>query len=214
MLCSRWVSSGMTELEAELYALTHRGNPGDVEFYARASSGAARVLELGSGCGRLLPALSRSARSVIGLDRESWFLKAARSSIRRLGAEARGRVQLTRGDLRAFELGLQFDRILLPYNTLYCLLNRRALAGCLRAVRSHLAPGGTFWFDVWCADGFMRQPNARARRDQREALVSLLHRGQVWDVFERSRLRSAEQRLDVIYRYVSRQRGTAIECSI
>ena len=49
----------LTELEAELYALTHRGNPGDTEFYARRCAGAGSVLELGTGYGRLLPALPR-----------------------------------------------------------------------------------------------------------------------------------------------------------
>src|SRR5262249_4327605 len=63
-------SARLTELEAELYALTHRGNPGDTQFYARQCAGVGSVLELGTGYGRLLPALLGAARAVTGLDRE------------------------------------------------------------------------------------------------------------------------------------------------
>lgn len=204
----------LTELEAELYALTHRGNPGDAEFYARQCAGAGSVLELGTGYGRLLPALLGAAREVVGLDREPNLLRSARRQLR----GARGRLTLLEADMQSFALGRRFDRIVLPYNALYCLLGRRALVSCFRSVRAHLAPGGGFLFDVWAADPFQRRARLRAlraaHRDEPGAIVSLAHRGQVWDVFERSRLRSAAQRLDVTYTYVSRQRGTQLEIPI
>jgi tRNA G46 methylase TrmB len=46
-------------LAAELYRLTHRGNPGDVGFYRKLCSGVQSVLELGCGYGRLLAALAQ-----------------------------------------------------------------------------------------------------------------------------------------------------------
>jgi SAM-dependent methyltransferase len=204
----------VTELEAELYALTHRGNPGDVEFYVRACAGAQRVLELGTGYGRLLPALLGTAERVVGLDREAAFLRAARRSVRRSNVAARGALQLVQGDLRDFELRGRFDRILLPYNALYCLLGRRELGRCLARVRAHLAPGGQFIFDVWSADRFLRSARASGHRDDPDAIVSVSHRGQVWQVFERSRLSSARQRLDVRYTYVSHPAGTVVEIPI
>jgi SAM-dependent methyltransferase len=201
----------LTELEAELYALTHRGNPGDGEFYARQCTGAGSVLELGTGYGRLLPALLGGRREVVGLDREPSLLRTARRQLR----GARGRLTLLEGDMQSFALGRRFDRIVLPYNALYCLLGRRALLSCFRSVCAHLAPGGGFLFDVWAADPFQRRARLRgAHRDEPGAIVTLAHRGQVWDVFERSRLRSAAQRLDVTYTYVSRQRGTQLEIPI
>jgi SAM-dependent methyltransferase len=208
------MTRGMTELEAELYALTHRGNPGDVEFYARACAGAERVLELGTGYGRLLPALLGAAKHVVGLDREPALLRAARRNVRRANAAGRGTLKLVEGDLRDFELRGLFDRILLPYNALYCLLGRRDLASCLARVRAHLAPGGQFLFDVWSADRFLQRPRASGHRDDRGAIVSLSHRRQVWDVFERSRLSSARQRLDVVYTYVARPGATRLEIPI
>jgi SAM-dependent methyltransferase len=209
--------SSLTELEAELYALTHRGQPGDAEFYARHCAGASRVLELGTGHGRLLPALAAAAAQVVGLDREPEFLRSARRRVRRLPAAERAAVQLVQGDLRDFELGRRFDRILVPYNALYCLLGSRALASCLRCVRAHLAPGGQLLFDVWAADAFAQHVRAGDRRDHRDdpgAIVSFRHRRQTWDVYERSSLRSARQRLDVVYTYVSRERGQRVQIEI
>lgn len=204
----------MTELEAELYALTHRGTPGDLEFYARVCAGASRVLELGTGYGRLLPALLAERRHVVGLDREAHLLRAARRCQGQLPRAERARLELVRGDMEQLQVGAQFDRILLPYNGLYCLLGRRALARCLRGVRAHLAPGGQFVFDVWAADRFARRAASSAHRDDDEAIVSLAHRGQTWDVFETSRLSCGAQRLDVTYTYVSRERGRRVTCHI
>jgi len=211
-------SAPLTELESELYALTHRGNAGDAEFYARQCTGVGSVLELGTGYGRLLPALIGAGRALVGLDREARLLRAARRALGSLSAAQRSSVQLVQGDMVDFSLGTKFDRIVLPYNALYCLLGRRALLSCFRCVRAHLAPGGKFVFDVWAADPFQRRARLRAQReahrDEAGAIVSIGHRGQVWDVFERSRLRSAVQRLDVTYTYVSRERGTRVEIAI
>ena len=211
-------SAPLTELQAELYALTHRGNAGDAEFYARQCAGVGSVLELGTGYGRLLPALSAAAREVVGLDRDASLLRAARRALRGLSVDQRQGVSLVQADMQSFALGRRFDRIVLPYNALYCLLGRRAVSSCFRSVRAHLAPGGRFVFDVWAADPFQRRVRLRvlreAHRDETGAIVSIAHRGQVWDMFEQSRLRSARQRLDVTYTYVSRERGTRIEMAI
>jgi SAM-dependent methyltransferase len=173
------------------------------------------VLELGTGYGRLLAPLNAVASELVGLDREPALLAVAKRSLRRAGL---GGVRLVEGDFTSFALPGTFERIVLPYNALYCLLGRRALARCFARVRAHLAPRGKFLFDVWSADAFarsLRSPAHRgAHRDQSEAIVSLHHRGQQWDVFEQSRLRSARQRLDVLYTYVPRQRGARVQIRI
>ena len=214
----------MTTLEAELYALTHRGNPGDRAFYSKACERVQRVLELGTGYGRLIPDLLsngtriKSDRLIIGLDRDPALLAAAKRTVAQLSPGLRRQVRLLRGDMRDFELGQTFDRIILPYNGLYCLLNRRDILRCFACVRRHLAPGGEFIFDVWAADGFHRamRLNAKSRehRDDPEPIVSFAHRSQVWDVFEKSHLRTRVQRLDVTYTYISRKRGNRVTIPI
>ncbi|MEY4545798.1 MAG: hypothetical protein RL685_1993 [Pseudomonadota bacterium] len=208
---------GLTKIEAELYALTHRGQRGDAEFYAGQCARVGRVLELGTGYGRLLGPLSATAE-LVGLDRDPELLAAARRQMRGpLRGQGR-RVRLVEGDFTSFQLPGTFDRIVMPYNALYCLLGRRALLRCFQRVRAHLAEGGQFLFDVWSADGFQRSTRRASRRaghrDDDAAIVSLHHRGQVWDVFEHSRLRSARQRLDVLYTYVPRSGGAPIDIRI
>ncbi|HET7542751.1 MAG TPA: class I SAM-dependent methyltransferase [Polyangiaceae bacterium] len=198
---------------AELYALTHRGNPGDVAFYREVCRGARRVLELGSGAGRLLIALSSAERDVVGLELDPMLLALSRRNCRRLPHAARKRVRIVPGDMRDFELKQRFDRVLLPYNALYCLLGRRAALACFRAVHRALVEGGTLAFDVWNAAPFRRRA-AQAGLDTDEVIVSFRHARRTWDVFERSRVRTARQRLDVTYSYVPREGGTTYQIPI
>jgi hypothetical protein len=116
--------------------------------------------------------------------------------------------------MRDFDFRQRFDRILLPYSGFYCLLNRRDALRCLKSVASDLAPKGQFIFDVWSADEFQREAASSAYRDEPGPILSFGHRGQTWDVFEKSRLRTRLQRLDVAYTYVSRESGTRVTVPI
>jgi SAM-dependent methyltransferase len=190
---------------AELYALTHRGNRGDLEFYRRTCRGARSVLELGSGYGRVLVALANAGRRVVGLERDPELMALARRNLRQLSPNKRQSVRLVRGDLRDFKLAERFERVLLPYNALYCLLSKQAALSCFRSVHRALKPGGVFAFDVWNAAGFDAATGAQPDGD--EPIVSLSYDARTWDVFERSRLRRARQRLDVTYLYQPREGG-------
>ena len=161
------------------------------------------MLELGAGYGRLLGVLAAPKRKVIGLELDREFLILARRNLRRLPAERRRSVRLLQADMRDFALPEPVERVLLPYNTLYCLLTKRDALACFRAVRRALAPGGVFAFDVWNAGPFHDTAALRASADDTEPVVTVRYAGQSWDVFERSRLRRA-QRLDVEYSYLSR----------
>jgi SAM-dependent methyltransferase len=170
------------------------------------------VLELGSGYGRVLLALASAERRVVGLEQSPRFLALARRNLRQLSPERRQTVRLVHGDFRNFALAEQFERVVLPYNALYCLLGKQAALGCFRSVRRALSPGGVFAFDVWNAaafDGAIATPG-----DEREPIVTLSHAVRTWDVFERSRVRRARQRLDVTYVYRPRQGGEVRQIAI
>jgi len=210
----------LTRIQAELYALTHRGNPGDRAFYAKACSNTRRVLELGSGYGRLIPDLlgsgaSRtSKRELWGIEQDPHMLAEAKRAVRSLTIRRQSLVHLCAGDMRDFNYDLQFDRIILPYNGLNCLLNRRDTLRCLKCVKRHLAPGGEFIFDVWLADQFYQDAASTAYHDDPGPILTLTHRSQTWDVFEKSRLCRRLQRLDVTYTYVSREKNTEVAIQI
>jgi SAM-dependent methyltransferase len=188
---------------AELYALTHRGNPGDVAFYRDVCRGANSVLELGSGSGRLLTALSSEKRLLTGLELEPQLLALCRRNLRAMPAAKRKSVRVLRADMRDFAVPQRFERVLLPYNALYCMLGKRDALACLRAARRALTAGGMLALDVWNAEPF-HHASGSSGVDDPLPIVSLDHAGRTWDVFERSRVRRAQQRLDVSYLYVSR----------
>jgi SAM-dependent methyltransferase len=187
-------------LDANLYALTHRGNPGDVEHYTRLCHDASSVLELGSGYGRMLQALARPKRTLVGLELDPSLLRLGRKTVEALPASWRQNVTIVHGDMQRIELGRRFERVLLPYNALYCLLSRSAAERCLRSVRAALEPGGLFAFDVWNADR-LRDDDLAPDQDEEE-LARFEHAGRTWSVFERCRRARTPQRLDVTYRYV------------
>jgi SAM-dependent methyltransferase len=190
----------MKLLDAQLYALTHRGNAGDVEHYVALCRGAGSVLELGCGYGRVLCALARPERELFGLELDPGLLRLGREAVGALPrALARG-VTLVRGDMQSFELGRRFARVILPYNALYCLLSEERVEACLRAVHAALEPRGVFGFDVWNADPWYDHELTAERGD--EPLAAFEHAGRSWRVFERCRRARARERLDVTYTYV------------
>jgi SAM-dependent methyltransferase len=201
-------------VSAELYALTHRGNAGDSAFYQRVCRGAKSVLELGSGYGRILSALAQAKRRVIGLELDPTFIALAKKNLRKLPVEKRRSVHLVDGDMRDFVLDAPVERVLLPYNALFCLLTKRDALSCFRAARRALTPGGGLALDVWNAEPFHNTASMRAQADDGEPITVLRHAGQTFDVFERSRVRRAQQRLDVDYAYVPRKRVPGCEISI
>jgi SAM-dependent methyltransferase len=186
---------------AELYALTHRGNPGDVAFYRRACARAASVLELGCGSGRMLAGLARPGRRLVGLDRDAALLRLAR---RALGSGAK----LVRGDMRSFEFAERFERVLIPYSAFYCLLTKADALSCLRAVRRHLTTDGLLVFDAYAADGFHRAGGPEG--EDVDQLFTLTYRRRRYEVFEQSRWLRRRQQLDITYVYVD-ERGRRIE---
>ncbi len=163
------------------------------------------MLELGCGAGRILCALAQPKRALYGLDWDPSLLRLGRKAVSALPAKKRGQVVLVRGDMRGFELGRRFERVILPYNALYCLLSTRDLERCFRAAHRALEPGGLFGFDVWNADS-LDVDNLSPVQDEEE-LVRFDHANRSWSVFERCRAGRGAQRLDVTYTYVPSSRG-------
>ena len=197
----------LTPLDAQLYALTHRGNPGDVEHYVALCRGAPSVLELGCGYGRMLGALAKPERELYGLELDASLLRLGREAMQRLPRGLGRHVTLVRGDMQDFELGRRFARVILPYNALYCLLSSKSVEACLRAVHAALEPGGLFGFDVWNADPCYERELVPDRDDQ--PLTAFEHAGRTWHVFERCRRARQRERLDVTYTYVPDGRARA-----
>lgn len=201
----------MRSLRAELYAMLHRGNPGDVAFYRRVCSGAEHVLELGAGYGRIASELARDGARVVALDLDPAMLGLAEAAA---SPAIRDRLSFVVGDMRHFSLGRRFDRIIIPYNGLCCLLDPSEVRSCLEHVRDHLAADGRVAFDVYRADpeGHDASSDDAFRDDASndEPVVAIEHDGVVYRVVEESSWGADPQRIDVTYRFLTAS-GEAIE---
>ncbi len=195
---------------AELYAKLHLGNPGDLDFYRGQCRGAGTILELGCGYGRVLESLAGEDRSLVGLDLNPGLLELAE---KRLGT--RPRVSLVRGDMRCFAFRRKFDRILIPYSGLYCLLSEDEVKSCFQRVADHLAPEGRLIFDTYSADAFHRDlPSAEGGESEIDAIANIVQDGTAYAVVEQADWSRDEQRLDVVYTYEPRQGGQSIAAPI
>jgi len=187
-------------LKALIYDRLHRGNPGDVGFYAHECAGAQSVLELGCGSGRVLEWLAdEDIPRLVGLDLDPHHVALASE---RLGAAAT--VHL--GDMRDFEVpGASFDRILIPYNGLYTLPSDEDMVACLACARRHLAPGGAVVLDAYAVtDADIREMALEAQEASEVTfLVSLnlpddVGRVVVWD---REQALPGPRRRGIHYKY-------------
>ena len=134
--------------DAKLYTLLHRGVSGDLDFYTRFCTRGSRVLELGSGNGRISQALAEAGRHVTGLETNPGMLSLAQDRRRSLGQAVQERLQYQSGDIRDFDIEGTFDYAIMPFTTIFCL-NRSEKKTCFKRTFEHLKPGGAFALDTY-----------------------------------------------------------------
>ncbi|MDQ3034719.1 MAG: class I SAM-dependent methyltransferase [Myxococcota bacterium] len=199
---------------AALYAAVHRGTPGDVDFHRAQCAGAARVLELGCGYGRVACALAEAGHAIVGVEIDPAMLGIARASAASAPAELRDRLTLREGDARALELGaLRFERVLLAHSTIYCFRSDDEVRAVLRGARAHLVPGGRLVIDAYAADDFHAHLDPDAA-DAWGEIARVEAAGRRWRVLERSDWDRAAQRVSAHYRHEPLGGGRAIETTI
>lgn len=194
----------MPAYPADLYAALHTGTPGDVTWYQTQCEGARSVLELGCGYGRILSALASTEREVWGIEIDPNLLELSRERIGTLPHAERASIHLVHGDMRSFDLGRTFDRILIPHSGLYCLLGDADVRSCLRAIRRHLDRSGCLLLDAYSADRFhLRSRPSDVDSDDLVPVARVEARDRTWQVLECSTWDRVEQRIDVTYEYVA-----------
>lgn len=209
---------------AELYAALHSGNPGDVAHYVQVCRGAHDVLELGAGNGRIARALAEHGLDVTGVEIDAEMLELAQSAAGDGPPDFRRRLHWLRGDMRNLQLQRSFDRVLLPYNGLYCLGGQEGALACFEAVARHLTPDGELWLDVYEVDAFHAEATpddesehtrevgserAPAEDPDDEPVAELDLGGRLLVVFEDTRWSRSCQKLEVTYRFYDRDEEVA-----
>ena len=111
----------------------------EVEAAIRATLGAApigRLVDIGTGTGRMIELFGETARSVIGIDRSPEMLRLARAKLARAGLE---HAELRQGDFHALPLpGASADTVIIHQVLHYAQQPETAVAEAARL----LAPGG------------------------------------------------------------------------
>lgn len=122
----------------------------DVDFYvAEAKRARGAVLEIGCGTGRILLPIARAGSAITGIDGSRAMLERCRAKLAAESAAVQGRVRLTQGDMRDFNLGAVFPLIIAPFRVVQHLITVDDQLRFLARVANHLAPGGRLIFDVF-----------------------------------------------------------------
>jgi SAM-dependent methyltransferase len=118
----------------------------DVDFYvAEAVRAEGPVVELGVGTGRIAVPTALAGVAVIGVDSSAGMLEVAREYAASAGVE----VDLRLGDMRDPPVEGEFPLVTIPFRSLLHMQTDDDRRTALRAVRSLLAPGARFVFDVF-----------------------------------------------------------------
>lgn len=133
---------------AWLYDQSHAHFIEDIAFYKkRLGDRATTVLECGTGSGRILLPLAEAGHQCWGIDTAAAMLELAQGKIGQLDPAAAARIHLLQADMRMFDLGRQFEVIIVPHNTLMHL-TASELTPTLGRLRTHLKPPGLVIIDL------------------------------------------------------------------
>ncbi len=136
---------------AHLYDLDPREiTRDDIAFYlAKARELGGSVLELGCGTGRVSIPLAENGGEVWALDLSDEMLGQLRGKLKRLSAPAIQRLHIVHGSMAGFDLGRNFDLIIVPFRAFQALSERPEQEACLECIRKHLSDRGQFIMHVF-----------------------------------------------------------------
>ena len=180
-----------------LYNLLHTGNAGDITYYLDCCAPGMAVLELGCGNGRIAAALHQHGCSVDGLDNDSDMLDAFTQNLAHLKSPPRPHL----ADMRTFSLAAQYDRIIIPFNGLLCMLSLSDVTQVLKTAAAHLKSNGVLIFDVYYVpDDF---ENDGLEDDFYIDTAVLDDGGTRVEVYEKTLAQTDPQRFDTSYLFVT-----------
>ncbi len=132
--------------------LTTRARQWDISWYrSQLEAHTGRVLELGSGTGRVLAALVADGLDAYGLEYDREMLRSCRDRLAQaFGSRAAERV--IEGDMRDFSLPFSVGAYIAPYNVLAALGGEPDLRRLLACMDAHRSLECRFLFDIVVAD--------------------------------------------------------------
>jgi SAM-dependent methyltransferase len=125
------------------------GQEPDLLFYMRhAGERGGPVLVLGSANGRVPWSLAGHGFMAVGVDSSETMVRSAEERRATESPEVSGRARFIISDVRVLRLEERFPLVLAPQHAMGLMATRDDLDAFVATVRHHLAPGGTFIYDV------------------------------------------------------------------
>jgi SAM-dependent methyltransferase len=124
---------------ARLYDVSVPDWPGEVDFYLglAADAGAAGILEVGCGTGRVAHRLAQNGYNITGLDISDAMLEIARRK-----TSGMNNPRWVQADMASFQLGEQFGLCIIPGHSFQFMLTPEDQLSCLASIGDHLLPAG------------------------------------------------------------------------
>jgi SAM-dependent methyltransferase len=143
---------------ARYYDSEHADKDEDFAFYSELASEAdGPILIIGSGTGRIALHLAEQGHTVHGIEIESAMFQRAEAHLK-ARPHLRERVTFHHADAVKLKLDLQFDLVILPYNTFMHFLTMDAQLRLLARVEQWVKDGGALALDLPnAADAFGSQ---------------------------------------------------------
>ena len=136
--------------EPAYYTKCYASRRHDVLFYVELAQQRkpGSMLEYGCGNGRITLPVAASGTPVVGVDASPAMIDDLQARLGAMDTTLRERIRLVRGDMRTVRLREKFDLIVCTFNTFLHLYERQDVENFLARVKQHLAPQGSFVFDV------------------------------------------------------------------
>tara|TARA_Y100001970_G_C14192571_1_gene836232 strand:+ start:938 stop:1702 length:765 start_codon:yes stop_codon:yes gene_type:complete len=104
-----------------------------------------KVLELGSGTGRLAIPLLKENCDYTGIEISKEFCEESKKKIKKHGFKAK----IIHGDFRLFNLDKKYDFIFIGFNTFLHLLNDNDAVSFLQSIKQHMHEKTVFYIDIF-----------------------------------------------------------------
>jgi SAM-dependent methyltransferase len=117
-----------------------------------------RILDLGCGTGLHAVQMAQMGIFVTGVDSSADMVAIANKRKQIFQADMRKRLDFRIGDLRAIDLGREYDAALSLFHVMSYLIKDSDLRAAFQMTRRHLHVGGGFIFDFWHGPAVLRDP--------------------------------------------------------
>jgi len=144
--------------DAEFYDLVTNYKTDDIDFIIEiAQECGGPILELAAGTGRIAIPLIELGFDYTGLDLSAIFVEQAKQKI----AKFENKAEVIVGDMRDFKLDQLFKLIILPFNSIFHLMDENEIKACLTCVYQHIQNDGKFLIDMFVPNKkyLMRDPS-------------------------------------------------------